>query len=196
MAGGRRERHGPRAPLSEIVLDWDSHQIISASASDQLIATELIPVWIVRPFVVECGGTLSGDVWILRWGGVRSLGFVNHPDEQVSFSPGPARRSAYPIGGSKGALFAGTCPLNQHNHKSSHRPDTQSLTDTTSNARHLPESFLFAQIGEHVSRRTILCLATDNNIEMHIPLRLRTRAICHVETVPLQSVGNRSRLDV
>jgi hypothetical protein len=105
MAGGRRERHGPRAPLSEIVLDWDSHQIISASASDQLIATELIPVWIVRPFVVECGGTLSGDVWILRWGGVRSLGFVNHPDEQVSFSPGPARQSAYPIGGSKGSSF-------------------------------------------------------------------------------------------
>ena len=79
-----------QSPLSEIVLDWDSHQIISASASDQLIATELIPVWIVRPFVVECEGTLSGDVWIMRWCGVRSLGFVNHPDEQVSFSPGPA----------------------------------------------------------------------------------------------------------
>jgi len=35
------------------MLDWDSDQIISASASNQLITTQLIRVWIVRPFVLS-----------------------------------------------------------------------------------------------------------------------------------------------
>jgi hypothetical protein len=34
---GSRERDGPRAPSVKIVLDWDSCQIISDSASNQLI---------------------------------------------------------------------------------------------------------------------------------------------------------------
>ncbi len=50
---GTRERHGPRAPpLCENMLDWDTDQIVSASASDQLITTQLIRVRIGRPFDV------------------------------------------------------------------------------------------------------------------------------------------------
>jgi hypothetical protein len=55
-------------PPSEIVLDGDTDQMISASASDQLIATQLICILIVRPFVVGRAGALSGDVWIWSWG--------------------------------------------------------------------------------------------------------------------------------
>jgi hypothetical protein len=47
----------PETPPSEIVLDRDSGQIISASASDQLIATQFVYVWTGRSFVCRaCGG--------------------------------------------------------------------------------------------------------------------------------------------
>jgi hypothetical protein len=55
------------------VFSGEAH-IISASASDQLIVTQLIRVWIGRPLCCRArgAGALGGDVWILSWGGVRA----------------------------------------------------------------------------------------------------------------------------
>ena len=71
------------------MLDWDSDQIISASASDQLIMIDvlaeppnlkLVRVRVVRPFCCRwSAGALSGDVWILRWGGTPK------PDANVTY---------------------------------------------------------------------------------------------------------------
>ena len=62
--------------MYENMLNWDSCQIISASASDQLIATQLIRVRIDVPLLsgARRAGALSGDVGILRWGGVWRVG--------------------------------------------------------------------------------------------------------------------------
>ena len=46
----------PEPPSVKIVLDWDSCQIIRSSLTlPQINSSQLIRVWIVRFFVVDCG---------------------------------------------------------------------------------------------------------------------------------------------
>jgi hypothetical protein len=57
-----------RAPTpSEIMLDWGSDQIMPSSASDQLI--KIAPRF-SGSFCCRGGGTRSGNVGMLNWGGV------------------------------------------------------------------------------------------------------------------------------
>jgi hypothetical protein len=65
----------PERPLGVIMLGLGLRSDHPYSASCPLISSQLnsICVQIGRPFVVVRGGAgaLSGDVWILSWGGVR-----------------------------------------------------------------------------------------------------------------------------
>lgn len=68
----------PETPPSEIVLDWDSDEIIFRLRinSSQRNATQLIRAWIGRPFVAGRAGARSGDVGLRCGGHGWAKGFV------------------------------------------------------------------------------------------------------------------------
>jgi len=81
--GGRRERYGPGAPPSEIVLDWDSSPTLSQMNSSQLSS---FACRFGRSFLLTgCGarGARSGDGWIFELKG-RSVRVGNRCRNQVN----------------------------------------------------------------------------------------------------------------